>query len=519
MPQNQTRNELEVRAKKVEELRSLGIDPYPSLAFKRSHLAQQIHDHFSQPQHQLANGETDPEAIPLLVCGRITFKRDSGSIGFIGLTDPSGTIQLKIEKKLVTGDPGLTFNQIKKLLDIGDFIGVEGIGCRTNRGELSIQVSRLDVLSKATIPFPDSYYGINDPELCRRHREIDLVSNSTSLQRFKLRSRIIRNIRTSLWNAGFDEIETPVLQTIYGGAAARPFITHHNTLDIDLYLRIATELFLKRVVCGGMEKVFEIGRVFRNEGIDSTHNPEFTSIEVYQAYADYFQIMALVEDLICAVVTEVLGETTDIDYQGDKISIDRKYDYTNIYPSLTGKHWRVKTMVEAVRDETGLDFDVLELSEAKQKAEAVGVRLTDLNTQNLGYLLYAVFDQKVESTLMEPTFIIDFPLEVSPLAKRHRSKPGFVERFELFIHGTEYSNGFSELNDPVDQRQRFEEQLAQKNAGDDEAHPMDEDFIQALSLGMPNCGGMGIGVDRLVMFLTDTQSIRDAILFPTMRST
>ncbi|AMW30683.1 MULTISPECIES: lysine--tRNA ligase [Limnospira] len=518
MAENQTRNELEVRAQKVQELRRQGIDPYPSVAFERSHLAQEIHDHFSQPQHQLANGEADPQALPLRVCGRITFKRDSGSIGFIGLTDASATIQLKIEKKLVTGDPGLTFNQIKKLLDIGDFIGVGGIGCRTNRGELSIQVSRLDVISKATIPFPDSYYGINDPELCRRHREIDLVSNSTSLQRFKLRSRIIRSIRTYLWNAGFDEIETPVLQTIYGGAAARPFITHHNTLDIDLYLRIATELFLKRAVCGGMEKVFEIGRVFRNEGIDSTHNPEFTSIEVYQAYADYFQIMALVEDLICAVATEVLGGSTQIDYQGDKISIDRQYDYSNIYPTFTGKHWRVKTMVEAVRDETGLDFDTLEFSEAKSKAEAIGVRLTDLNTQNLGYLLYAVFDQKVESTLIEPTFIIDFPVEVSPLAKRHRSKPGFVERFELFIHGTEYSNGFSELNDPVDQRQRFEEQLAQKQAGDDEAHPMDEDFIQALSLGMPNCGGMGIGVDRLVMFLTDTQSIRDAILFPTMRS-
>ncbi|MEB3887181.1 lysine--tRNA ligase [Lyngbya sp. CCY1209] len=518
MAQNETRNELEVRAKKVDDLRSLGIEPYPSEAFKRSHRAQQIHDRFSEPGRELANGETDPEELPLRVCGRITFKRDSGSIGFIGLTDASGTIQLKIEKKLVKGDPGLSFNQIKKLLDIGDFVGVEGIGCRTNRGELSVQVSRLDVLSKATIPFPDSYYGINDPELCRRHREIDLVSNAASLQRFKLRSRILRSIRTYLWNAGFDEIETPVLQVIYGGAAARPFITHHNTLDIDLYLRIATELFLKRAVCGGMERVFEIGRVFRNEGIDSTHNPEFTSIEVYQAYADYFEIMVLVEDLICAVAADVLGDKTEIEYQGDTISLDRKYDYSDTHPSLTGKHWRIKTMVEAVRDETGLDFDTLNLTEAKEKAEEIGVRLTDLNTQSLGYLLYAVFDQKVESTLMEPTFVIDFPVEVSPLAKRHRSKPGFVERFELFIHGTEYSNGFSELNDPVDQRKRFEEQLAQKTAGDDEAHPMDEDFIQALSLGMPNCGGMGIGVDRLVMFLTDTQSIRDAILFPTMRS-
>ncbi len=521
MAKSETRNEVEVRSQKVDELRSLGIEPYPSQSFTRSHTTQDIKDLFTAAGNELEDGEADPQERLLKACGRITFKRDSGSIAFIGLTDTSGSIQLKIEKKRVTGEAGgLSFNQIKKLLDTGDFIGVEGIGCRTNRGELSVQVQRLDVLSKATIPFPDSYYGINDPELCRRHRELGLVSSPESFETFKLRSRIIRSIRTYLWDVGFDEIETPVLQAIYGGAAARPFITHHNALDIDLYLRIATELFLKRAVCGGFERVFEVGRVFRNEGIDSTHNPEFTSIEVYQAYADYFEIITLVEDLICAVVHQVLGEKNELEYQGDMISLERKYDYSDKYPTFTGQHWRVKTMVEAVRDETGLDFETLELSEAIKEAEKLeGLKLTKLETQSLGYLLYAVFDQKVESTLMEPTFVIDFPVEVSPLAKRHRSKPGFVERFELFIHGTEYSNGFSELNDPTDQRKRFEEQLAQKNAGDDEAHPMDEDFIQALSLGMPNCGGMGIGVDRLVMFLTNTQSIRDVIMFPTMRST
>ncbi|MGB3192600.1 MAG: lysine--tRNA ligase [Limnoraphis sp.] len=519
MAQNETRNEAEVRSRKVDDLRSLGIDPYPSQSFARSHTAQAIKDLFSQPENELAEGVADPNEAPLKVCGRITFKRDSGSIGFIGLTDASGTIQLKIEKKLVTGEAGgLSFNQIKKLLDTGDFISAEGIGCRTNRGELSVQVQRLDVLSKATIPFPDSYYGVNDPEICRRHRELGLVSSPESFATFKLRSRIIKSMRTYLWNAEFDEIETPVLQAIYGGAAARPFITHHNALDIDLYLRIATELFLKRAVCGGFERVFEIGRVFRNEGIDSTHNPEFTSVEAYQAYADYFDLMTLVEDLICAVTKDVLGDITEVDYLDDKISLERKYDYTDIYPSFTGKHWKVQTMVEAVREKTGLDFDTLELGEAIKEAEKLGLNPSKLHTQTLGYLLYAVFDQKVESTLMEPTFIIDFPVEVSPLAKRHRSKPGFVERFELFIHGTEYSNGFSELNDPVDQRKRFEEQLAQKNAGDEEAHPMDEDFIQALSLGMPTCGGMGIGVDRLIMLLTNTQSIRDVIMFPTMRS-
>ncbi|MGF1493476.1 MAG: lysine--tRNA ligase [Microcoleaceae cyanobacterium] len=516
MAQNETRNEVEVRTRKVEELRSLGIEPYPSQSFGRSHTAQQVKDLFGD---KLENGEVDPDETPLKVCGRITFKRDSGSICFIGLTDISGSVQLKIEKKLVTGEVGgLGFNQIKKFLDTGDFIGVSGVGCRTNRGELSVQVERLDLLSKAVMPFPDAYYGINDPELCRRHRELGLVSDPESFATFKLRSRILKSIRTYLWDAGFDEIETPVLQAIYGGAAARPFVTHHNALDIDLYLRIATELFLKRSVCGGFERVFEVGRVFRNEGIDSTHNPEFTSIEVYQAYADYFDIITLVEDLICAVLKDILGEKTELEYQEQAISIERKYDHSEKYPELTGKHWQVKTMVEAVKDETGLDFDALDLEQALKAVEPLNLKLSNLETQSLGYLLYAVFDQKVESTLMEPTFITEFPVEVSPLAKRHRSKPGFVERFELFIHGTEYSNGFSELNDPQDQRQRFEEQLAQKAAGDDEAHPMDEDYIQALSLGMPNCGGMGIGIDRLVMFLTNTASIRDVIMFPTMRS-
>lgn len=512
-----TRSEAEARLQKVDELRSLQINPYPSEAFIRSHTTAQVRQRFSEPQRELNNGETDPEQLSLQVCGRITSKRDSGSISFLDLTDATGKIQLKLEKKLVTGETGLNFKQVQKFLDEGDFVGVTGLGCRTNRGELSIQVNQIYLLSKATIPFPDSYYGINDPEICRRHREVDLASNPTSFQRFQARSLVMQSIRTYLWNAGFYEIETPVLQAIYGGAAARPFITHHNALDIDLYLRIAPELFLKRAICGGLERVFELGRVFRNEGIDSTHNPEFTSLEVYQAYADYFQVMTLVEAVICNAAKTLLGDITDIDYQGDTISLAPSYDYTDKYPTFTGTHWQVKTMVEAVKDETGLDFDHLNLTEAKAAGEKLGFHFSQLETQSLGYLLYAVFDKQVASKLVQPTFIIDFPVEVSPLAKRHRSKPGFVERFELFIHGTEYSNGFSELNDPQDQRQRFEEQLAQKQAGDDEAHPMDEEFIQALSLGMPNCGGMGIGVDRLVMLLTNTQSIRDAIMFPTMR--
>jgi lysyl-tRNA synthetase class 2 len=284
-----------------------------------------------------------------------------------------------------------------------------------------------------------------------------------------------------------------------------------------LYLRIAPELFLKRAICGGFERVFELGRVFRNEGIDSTHNPEFTSLEVYQAYADYFDILAVVEDVICNAATAVFGDRKLIEYQGQTINIERQYDHTGNYPTFTGKHWQVQTMVEAVKDKTGLDFDSLQLPDAIAAAEKLGVHLSSLEKQSLGYVLYTVFDKQVAPTLIQPTFITDFPVEVSPLAKGHRSKPGFVERFELFIAGTECANGFSELNDPKEQRKRFEEQLAQKKAGDEEAHPMDEDFIQALSLGMPNCAGMGIGVDRIVMLLTDTLSIRDAILFPTMR--
>ncbi|MEG4390964.1 lysine--tRNA ligase [Microcoleus sp. BROC3] len=512
-----TLSEAEVRSQKVDELRSQGIEPYPSESYARSHTAKQVREIFSQPGKELANGESDPEEIPLRLAGRITSKRDSGKIGFIDLKDATDKIQLKIEKAIVTGEVGLSFEQIKKLLDVGDFVGVEGIGCRTPRGELSILVRELKLLSKATIQFPDAYYGINDPEVCRRHREMDLASNQDALNRFMLRSRIVQSIRSYLWQANFYEIETPTLQAIYGGAAAKPFITHHNALEVDLYLRVAPELFLKRAICGGFERVFELGKAFRNEGIDSTHNPEFTSLEVYQAYADVFDILGVVEDVICFAAAAVFGDVKEIENQGETISLERKFDYSEKYPGFSGKHWQVKTMVEAVRDEFGLDFDSLDLESAIDSATKLELHLSKLEQQSLGYVLYAVFDKLVVPKLIQPTFIIDYPVEVSPLAKGHRSKPGFVERFELFINGTEYSNGFSELNDPKEQRKRFEEQLAQKNAGDDEAHPMDEDFIQALSLGMPNCAGMGIGVDRLVMLLTNTQSIRDAVMFPTMR--
>ncbi len=511
-----TRREEDVRAEKVRELRELGVSPYPSPAWQRTHTAAQVEAVFTQPGRELAPSDVDPLQETLRLCGRIVSKRSSGKLIFMDLRDASGKIQLKVEQKKVAEDIGLSFDCIGKLLDTGDFVGVTGIGCRTQRGQLSIEVYTVEILAKAISPFPDSYYTVSDPETLRRHRELDLVAHPDSFQRFLLRSQIIQSIRSYLYNHGFYEMETPILQAIYGGAEARPFITHHNALDADLYLRIAPELFLKRAICGGFERVFELGRVFRNEGIDSTHNPEFTSLEVYQAYADYFDILTLVEDVICTAAAQCIG-SLDVEYQGHRINLERWHDHSDRLPGLVGKHWQVKTMVQAVREETGLDFETMDFAAAIAATQNLGMNLSKLETQSIGYLLYAVFDQKVEHTLIQPTFIIDFPVEVSPLAKGHRDKPGFVERFELFIAGTEFSNGFSELNDPSEQYARFEEQVAQGRAGNDESHPMDEEFIQALSLGMPTCAGMGIGIDRLVMLLTNTHSIRDVIMFPTMR--
>lgn len=513
-----SQSEADARSQKVSLLREQGINPYPSQSFSRTHTSAQIIELFSQPGNEIENGKADPNQIPITVCGRIVSKRDSGKLIFIDLQDITGKIQILASKSELLGEEGLDFKQVGKLIDEGDFIGVEGVGYRTNRGQLSIQAKKLTLLSKATIPFPDSYYGINDPEICRRHREMDMASNPEAFNRFVRRSKIVQSIRTYLCNAGFYEIETPILQSIYGGAAARPFITHHNALDIDLYLRIAPELFLKRAICGGFEKVFEIGRVFRNEGIDNTHNPEFTSLEAYQAYGDYYDAIELIESIIVFAIESVGLDKTKIEY-GDKIiNFERQYNYSDKLPNLKGKHWQIKTMVEAVKDETGLDFDQLDLSEALAAVEKLNIKLSDLDKQNLGYLLYAVFDKQVEETLIQPTFVIDFPVEVSPLAKRHRHQPQYTERFELFIDGKEFSNCFSELNDPQEQFERFQQQIAQREAGDDEAHPMDTDFIQALSLGLPNCVGISIGIDRLAMLLTNSKSIRDIVMFPTMRT-
>jgi lysyl-tRNA synthetase, class II len=512
------RIEADVRLQKVDILRAQGINPYPSEAFNRTHTAKEALELLESESNNIEPGKADPQKQSLSTCGRVTSKRDSGSIIFIDLQDFSGKIQLVINKSELSNEKGLDFDQVTKLVDIGDFIGVQGIGYRTKKGQYSILAFSLKILCKATLPFPDSYYGVKDSETLRRYREIDMVSNTETLERFKKRSKIVQSVRDYLNQEDFYEIETPIFQTIYGGASARPFITHHNSLDINLYLRIATELFLKRAICGGFEKVFEIGRVFRNEGIDATHNPEFTSLEAYQAYADYFDMLKLVEDIICNA-SKVAGiKTEEIEYQGYTISLERKFNYSERYPSLKGLHWRVKTMVEAVKDETGIDFDQFEeRSQAIEEVEKLGLNLSDLDKQSLGNLLYAVFDKQVESTLIQPTFIIDFPVEVSPLAKTHRTKPGYTERFEMFLAGQEFSNCFSELNDPIEQRNRFEDQLSRKAAGDDEAMPMDEGFLRALSLGMPTCAGLSIGIDRLSMLLTNSTSIRDIVMFPTMK--
>jgi lysyl-tRNA synthetase, class II len=516
-----------LRGQKAQNLLAEGVELYPASSFERSHTSKQIKDKYGG----LEAGKVDPDQTLIIACGRIVGSRKGGDIMFFDLRDKNGDVQLKIEKESLIVEHTLSFTQLKELAP-GDFIGVKGIACRTKSGELSIQVTKVKLLSKANSPFPDPYYGIKDVELCRRHREKELASQPKTLRRFQNRSEIIQSFRLYLYQLGFKEIETPILQLIYGGAAAKPFSTYHNDIKRDMFLRVAPELALKKAICGGFEQVFEIGRQFRNEGIDSTHNPEFTTIELYKAYDDYFGMIKLAQDLICFAAVSIQLDLSAISFQGKVLDLTPKKNYSRQHPTLVGDYWEIKPMTDAVKDETGWDYakfaDDLHAGIAAAKAYFAGINqklpegkkklvLSDLDTQSIGYLLYAMFDKCVESTLIQPTFIIDFPVEVSPLAKSHRSKSGFVERFELFINGMEFANAFSELNDPIKQRLRFEEQLAQAKKGDDEAHPMDEDYIEALSLGMPNCGGLGIGIDRLVMLLTNTASIRDVILFPTLK--
>lgn len=480
------------RRDKMAELRDAGIDPFGH-RFERTHTAAQLHELYDDTTAE----DLEAQAIEVTIAGRMMTKRRSGKISFADIKDRSGRIQVFVQKPVV----GEEAYELLKKSDLGDILGFTGTVMKTRAGELSINVTALTHLTKALRPLPDKFHGLTDVETKYRQRYLDLISNEDSFERFVKRSKIITAIRHYLDGEGFIEVETPMLQNEAGGASARPFITHHNALDIDLYMRIALELHLKRLIVGGMERVYEIGRVFRNEGIDTTHNPEFTMLEAYTAYTDYQDVMDLTEGIIRNAAEKVLG-TTDITYDGQAVDL--------------GSPFKRLHMVDAVKEQTGVDFwQEMTIEEARALAKEHNVEITDAMT--VGHIINEFFETFVEDTLQQPTFIYGHPVAVSPLAKKNPEDGRFTDRFELFIIGKEFANAFTELNDPIDQRERFEEQEKEREQGNDEAHGVDEDFIEALEYGLPPTGGLGIGIDRLVMLLTDAQSIRDVLLFPTMR--
>jgi len=485
-------DQLLVRRQKMTNIRENGIDPFGS-RFERTHLSNKVVEQFEQ----FSKEELEENLREVVIAGRIMTKRGKGKAGFAHIQDLAGQIQIYVRKDHVGEEQYELFKQA----DLGDIVGIRGNVFRTQVGELSVKAEEFTFLSKSLRPMPEKFHGLQDVEQRYRQRYLDLMTNGESKETFITRSKIIRAIRTYLDGQGFLEVETPLLHTIAGGAAARPFITHHNALDMDLYLRIAIELHLKRLIVGGLEKVYEIGRVFRNEGVSTRHNPEFTLLELYEAYADYKDVMALTENLISHVAKEVLG-TTDVQYGEDII---------NLAPG-----WKRLHMVDAVKEATGVDFwKPMTKEEAQSLAKEHGVEIKEVH--EVGHIINEFFEQKVEETLVQPTFIYGHPVEISPLAKKNPEDERFTDRFELFIVRREHANAFTELNDPIDQRERFEAQIAEKEAGNDEAHEMDNDFIEALEYGMPPTGGLGIGIDRLIMLLTNAQSIRDVLLFPTMR--
>ena len=479
-------NELmQVRRNKMQAFIDKGIEPF-GRKYDVTHHAQELLDQF----------ETLGEETVVRMAGRLMAVRGHGKASFTVVEDLSGKIQAYFRLDNLGEEKYGEF----KLLDIGDIVGVEGTLFKTHRGEITVKVTDFSILAKSLRPLPEKFHGLKDVETRYRQRYLDLIVNPDVRQTFIARTKIIKSIRKYLDDRNFLEVETPVLSPIAGGANARPFITHHNALDIDMYLRIATELYLKRLVVGGLERVYELGRVFRNEGIDIRHNPEFTSIEIYQAYADYNELMDVTEGIVRQAALDACGSTT-ITYEGTEIDLSS---------------FRRVTMNDAVLEVTGKDFSKAQtVEDARAMADEVGVPTEGKNT--IGEIMYEVFDEKVESTLIQPTFVTQYPTEVSPLAKRNKENPAFTDRFEALVYGRELANGFSELNDPIDQEQRFIDQQKARENGDDEAHMMDHDYITALEYGLPPTGGLGIGIDRLVMFLTDSPSIRDVLLFPTMK--
>lgn len=476
---------LRVRREKLDALRDAGTDPFVTTRFEKTHSSEKILTDFDTLEGQAVR-----------IAGRLMSKRVMGKASFSHLQDFEGKLQLYVRRDVLGEEPYAAF----KKLDIGDIIGVEGEVFKTNAGEISIKASKIELLSKSLLPLPEKFHGLKDTDLRYRQRYVDLIVNPEVKQTFLARSLIIKSIREYMDSVGFVEVETPILMGEAGGAAARPFITHHNTLDLDMYLRIATELHLKRLIVGGFEKVYEIGRIFRNEGMSVKHNPEFTTIELYQAYANVDDMMMLCENLFYHCAQKLYG-TGKIQYQGTSVDLTPP--------------WRRLTMLEAVKQYTGADFSACTDEQAMEIAKGIGLNTEKVMTR--GELLYAAFEAFVEDKLVEPTFITGYPVEVSPLAKKSPTEPWLTERFELFITARELANAFSELNDPDDQRARFMAQAQQRAQGDAEAHMMDEDYLNALEYGMAPTGGMGIGIDRMVMLLTDSYSIRDVILFPTMK--
>ena len=486
-PEQDLSQQTRVRREKLAALQAEGHDPFQITRFAWDHTSAQIKENFDALEGQ-----------PVKVAGRLMSKRGMGKVSFCDLQDRDGRIQLYARQDEMDE---AVYKAFKKY-DIGDIVGVEGEVFRTQRGEMSVRARNIILLSKALLPLPEKFHGLQDRELRYRQRYVDLIVNPEVKQNFIIRSKFIKHVRDFLDGRGYMEVETPVLNTISGGATARPFITHHNTLDIDMYMRIATELNLKRLTVGGFERVYEIGRIFRNEGMDPKHNPEFTSIELYEAYADFHDMMDITEGILSSAAKEILGS-----YQVKWLGTD-----IDLTPG-----WKRLTMIDAVREYVGVDFAAIsDDEEACKAAEAKGIDLEGCE-RTWGTALYEAFDQRVEENLIQPTFITMYPVEVSPLTKRSPKDPRLTERFELFINHAEFANAFSELNDPIDQRGRFEHELALREMGNDEAGMMDEDYINALEYGLPPTGGLGIGIDRCVMLLTDSDSIRDVILFPTMK--